>query len=56
MKAGRTMVGGAAGKGISDFAEAWVVRERSCGKIKQPVVLPDLRVEAQCGKEAFLLT
>jgi len=30
--------------------------EQSSGKIKQPVVLPDLQGKAECGKEASLLT
>jgi hypothetical protein len=49
------MVACAAGRGISNFAEAMATSERSGGKIKQPVVLTDLQGKGLVRKEAFLL-
>ena len=43
-------------KGIANFCRSdGLERVKPGAKILQPVVQPDLRVKAMCGKEAFLL-
>jgi hypothetical protein len=46
---------GAAAGALAILSEAWGMSERSSGKIKQPVVLPDLQGEGHERKEASLL-